>query len=157
VVSWYFSAKYSHKQVYPIPELRSNLERLDMNGGLKYIVDAWSDFGLFEAQRSWMAAPAEKQGVRIFGYEDFARDNYAFLKILLDYLEIRMPVQELDALYARHEFSQLSGGREQGNEDQMSHFRKGTSGDWRNYFDDDVMAHFRDVTGDLLEVLGYGE
>jgi hypothetical protein len=157
VVSWYFSAKYSHKQVYPIPELRRNLEKLDLCGGLKYITDAWSNFGLFEAQRSWMDVPAEQQEVRVFRYEEFAQDNYAFLKALFDYLEIRVPGKELDALYARHEFSQLSGGREQGDEDHMSHFRKGTSGDWRNYFDDDVMAHFREVTGDLLEILGYRE
>ena len=99
VVSWYFSAKYSHKQVYPIPELRRNLEMLDLREGLKYIIDAWNDFGLFEAQRSWMGVPAGHPNIEIFRYEEFARDNYAFLKVLLDYLDVQIPAKELDALY----------------------------------------------------------
>lgn len=155
VVSWYYSAKFSHKPVDPIPELRRNLEALDLQDGLKYIIDAWDAFGLFEAQRSWMSRPVDEARVQVFRYEDFAADNLQFLKELLDYLEIKIPEREFDVLYGRHKFSQLAKGRRQGVEDPQSHFRKGVSGDWENHFDDSVMTHFRDVTGDLLEVLGY--
>jgi hypothetical protein len=155
VVSWYFSAKYSHKPVDPIPELRRNLEPLDLQDGLKYIIDAWDGFGLFEAQRSWMTRPEGREPVKVFRYEEFAADNRRFLEELLDYLEIQVPSPEFEVLYDRHRFSQLAKGRRQGVEDPQSHFRKGVSGDWENYFDDAVMAHFREVTGDLLETLGY--
>ncbi len=37
-----------------------------------------------------------------------------------------MPEQEFDALYARHKFSQIARGRQQGVEDPQSHFRKGS-------------------------------
>jgi hypothetical protein len=155
VVSWYFSAKFSHKPVYPIPELRRNLEQLDMKEGLKYLTDAWDGFGLFDAQRSWMSQSVDEDNVEVFRFEDFSADNYLFLKNLLAYLEIELPQQEFEALYDRHKFSQIAKGREQGVEDAQSHFRKGVSGDWMNYFDDSVTAHFEDVTGDLLQVLGY--
>lgn len=155
VVSWYYSAKYSHKLVDPIPELRRNLEQLDFQEGLNYLIDAWDGFGLFEAQRSWVTSAKEQQEAKVFRYEDFAEDNRQFLSNLLDYLEIEMPEREFDALYGRHEFSQLAKGRQQGVEDPQSHFRKGVSGDWKKYFDDAVTAHFQEVTGDLLSVLGY--
>jgi hypothetical protein len=90
-------------------------------------------------------------------YEDFADDNRAFLGDLLDYLEILIPPSEFDKLCERHSFQRQTGGREQGIEDQESHYRKGVPGDWRNYFDDSVMARFREVTGDSLERLGYSE
>jgi Sulfotransferase domain len=35
------------------------------------------------------------------------------------------------------------------------HYRKGVAGDWQNYFDSSLRRHFREVTGDLLDVLGY--
>jgi len=155
VVSWYFSAKYSHKPVDPIPELRRNLERLDMQEGFKYLIDAWDGFGLFEAQRSWMSNGFEGDNARVFRFEEFSADNRLFLKGLLDYLDIEIPEQEFEALYDRHKFSQIARGRQQGVEDTQSHFRKGVSGDWKNYFDEPVMAYFREVTGDLLETLGY--
>jgi hypothetical protein len=155
VVSWYFSAKFSHKPIDPIPELRRNLDQLDMMEGLKYLTDAWDDFGLFDAQRSWMSRGTDEDNVRVFRFEEFSADNYLFLKDLLAYLEIELPEQEFEALYDRHKFSQIAKGREQGVEDAQSHFRKGVSGDWKNYFDDSVMAHFKKVTGDLLQVLGY--
>lgn len=157
VVSWYFSAKYSHKPVYPIPELRRNLDQLDMLEGLKYLIDAWNGFGLFEAQRSWASNGGDEDNVKIFRFEDFSADNYLFLKALLDYLEIEIPQQEFEELYDRHKFSQIARGRQQGVEDTQSHFRKGVSGDWKNYFDDSVTAYFREVTGDLLQTLGYQE
>jgi hypothetical protein len=37
------------------------------------------------------------------------------------------------------------------------HYRKGVAGDWRNYFDPPLRAYFREVTGDLLDALGYAD
>jgi hypothetical protein len=157
VVSWYFSAKYSHPLIDPIPRLRKGLEHLDMQQGMEYMIDAWDGFGLFEAQRSWMQIPEEVSGARVFRYESLAAGNFLFLKQLFDYLELEMPEKELDELYKRHEFAAITGGRQQGAGDQSSHYRKGVSGEWRDYFDDSLMAYFKRRTGDLLEVLGYSE
>jgi hypothetical protein len=37
----------------------------------------------------------------------------------------------------------------------VSHYRKGTAGDWRNHFDADISAAFTAATGNLVELLGY--
>jgi hypothetical protein len=157
VVSWYFSAKYSHPLIDPIPRLRKRLEKLSMQQGMKYIIDAWDEFGLFEAQRSWMQTPEDVRGARVFRYKTLAADNFLFLKKLFDYLKIELPEKELNELYKRHEFATITGGRQQGVADQSSHYRKGVPGEWRRYFDDSTMAYFKRRTGDLLEVLGYPE
>jgi hypothetical protein len=154
VVSWYFSAKYSHAAIDPIPTMRRALVQLDEREGMKYIIDQLEGFGSFEAQRSWLAATGRDE-IRLFRYERLAADNDAFLAELLDFLEIEMPSAQRAALGRRHSFARLSGGRRQGEEHVASHYRKGVAGDWRNYFDREIERHFEQRTGDLLAVLGY--
>jgi hypothetical protein len=152
-VSWYFAARYSHGRIDPIPRLRRDLEKLSLEDGLKYSIDSLEEFGLFWAQKSWMEA--DEGRARIFRYEDFSRDNRKFLQDLLGYIDASLPEDVFAALYERHAFKQITGGREAGVEDRHDHYRKGVAGDWRNYFDDSLRAYFRAATGDLLDVLGY--
>ncbi len=156
VVSWYFSAKNSHVLIEPIPEMRLALQSMNMRDGLIYIIDRLQDFGSFDAQKSWVDCPTEEDRIRLFRYESLADDDdVKFLKSIFQHLEVELPEPELIDLAKRHTFSRLSKGREQGEEDINSHYRKGKSGDWKNYFDAKVMNHFLDVTGDLTEQLGY--
>jgi hypothetical protein len=154
-VSWYFAARYSHGALDPIPRLRRDLRNLSQEDGLKYSIDSLEEFGLFWAQRSWMKIDQDKDRIRIFRYEDFSRDNRKFLEDLFEYIGIAIPESEFTALYDRHAFKQITGGREAGVEDQHDHYRKGVAGDWQNYFDPLLRRYFREVTGDLLDVLGY--
>lgn len=52
-------------------------------------------------------------------------------------------------------FDKLSGGRQQGEEDTQSHFRKGVVNDWHTYFDRNTWSIFDAEAGELLEKLGY--
>lgn len=157
VVSWYFSIRYSHSLIDGILEYRNELEKLGVNEGLKYSIDKLDDVGLFSLQRSWINISEDCEKVNIFRHEDLASDNPPFLKHLFDYLNIIMPDKEFIALCDRHRFQRYSGDRKQGAEDPKSHYRKGVSADWRNYFDSSTMTYFRQVTRDLLEVLEYQE
>lgn len=157
VISWYFSAKYSHVLISVIPELRRDLEKLDFNNGLKYIIDRLEEFGYFEAQKSWMNIKQEQQNIAIFRYEDLVISNNSFLRKLLDYLDIKIPEAEFTALCDRHKFEAITKGRAQGEENINSHYRKGISGDWKNYFDSSTLNYFDQVTGDLLDTLGYSK
>lgn len=156
-VSWYFSARYSHGPVATMLVLRKDLENTTLSEGLRHSINSLHLLGLFDAQRSWMEVPTGQREFEVFRYEDFARDNQAFMRQLFDYLRIDMPEHELHALCDRHRFKLMSGGRDPGIENVRDHYRKGTPGDWKNYFDQRTNAHFREVAGDLLEVLGYRE
>jgi hypothetical protein len=153
-VSWYFSALYSHAPLGPLFAIREQLQKLDQHAGMQLAIDQMETLGLFEAQRSWLAARNDPR-VAIFRYEDLAADNRAFLKRLFTYLEVHMPDDAFETLWHRHSFARHAEGRSQGEEDKDSHYRKGIAGDWQNYFDEAVLAHFQTVTGDTLKQLGY--
>ena len=158
VVSFYFSTKYSHSLVAYIPKMRKDLEQLSLKDGLKYSIDRLEDMGLFAALQSWLKrADTEEKNIKVFHYEDLASDNKAFLKNMLDFLEIDMPEEGFSQLYDRHQFKRYTQGRDRGEEDINSHYRKGESGDWKNYFDESILAYFKQVTKDSIGRLVYPE
>jgi hypothetical protein len=60
----------------------------------------------------------------------------------------------LGAVYAQR-FEAQASGRTQGEEDVMSHYRKGVAGDWVNYFGPEHIEAFKERFGDLVVRLGY--
>jgi hypothetical protein len=54
-------------------------------------------------------------------------------------------------------FERLSRGRQRGQEDPSSFFRKGIVGDWQNVFTEEDKRVFKEEAGDLLIKLGYEE
>lgn len=155
VVSWYFSAKYSHRMVEPIPAMRRDLQPLSEDDGYKYVIDRLVEWESFEAQRSWVTA--EDPNVRIFRYEELAEDNADFIARLLSYLEIGITAEDMATLTSRHRFEGRAEGRPQGEEDVNSHYRKGVAGDWKQRLSPAVLRYFEDRTGDLISFLGYQE
>ena len=63
--------------------------------------------------------------------------------------------KRLNAIVEKNNFKNLSGGRKKGEEDKKSHFRKGIAGDWKNYFDKDVLAMFNETYPNYVKRLGY--
>jgi hypothetical protein len=55
----------------------------------------------------------------------------------------------------KNSFQSRAKNRKPGEEDQGSFFRKGISGDWKNYFTPRDKRIFYDEAGDTLESLGY--
>ena len=155
VVSWYFSARFSHNLIDPIPWLRERLNAVDFEQGINFLIDALADWGFFECQRSWFTAGRSDPAVRIFRYEDLAKDEVAFLHELLGYLEVEMTEEEFAGVCERHAFAKYAKGRSKGTEDAKSHYRRGSSGDWREKFTQKIRDHFNATTGDLVSVLGY--
>lgn len=60
----------------------------------------------------------------------------------------------LGIVWAR-DFKRLAGGRNAGDEDVKSHYRKGVAGDWKNYFKAEHVSYFKRHFGDLLLRYGY--
>ncbi len=88
-------------------------------------------------------------------YEDLHTDPLPEMTRLLDFLGLdSCPVTVQPCIDACN-FSKLAGGRERGQENQKSHFRKGIVGDWCNHFDRESWSVFDAEAGDLLEKLGY--
>lgn len=156
VVSWYFSIRYSHRPMGNLLATRRVLERESEERGLLHVIDYLDEFGCFDALRSWAAAPPAPSILTV-KFEDLVGEgSRPVFRRLLDHLDIRMPRRVLTSLLDKHSFERLSG-RPRGVEDRHSHYRRGTSGDWRNHFTPRTDHRFYDVSGDLLAALGYDE
>lgn len=149
VVSWYFSAKYSHSLVHPIPDMRGHLEKMDRTFGFKYVIDKLIEFGYFDSQQSWIDS-----GEKIFQYELLSKDYSVFLRELFQFLNIQLSDRNFHSICRRYKFERLVK-RKKGVENKYSHYRKGILGDWKNYFNSEIENHFYEKTNSLVNILGY--
>jgi hypothetical protein len=62
--------------------------------------------------------------------------------------------EQIQTILKNYSFENLSGNPK-GVEDVQNHYRKGTSGDWKNYFTDKHKSLFKEQWGELLIHLGY--
>jgi lipopolysaccharide transport system ATP-binding protein len=151
LISYYFSIRYSHGLDTPaLAKMRSVLNNVDEEQGLGYLMEySLGDSALI--QRSWLEA-----GERFYKFEDFLKDAPGLLEqVLRDNWGLAVDRSLIDEVAARHSFKKLSRGRQVGQEDVKSHYRKGIAGDWRSHFTPKLTARFKHLYNDLLVGAGY--
>jgi hypothetical protein len=100
-------------------------------------------------QREWLEA-----GTPVFTYEQlWDRPQQTFRRIF-DYCGLKTFCLKRWSIVARHGFGLRTFFRF-GKEDVKSHLRKGSPGDWRNHFTDDLKRMFKAEYGPLLALAGY--
>ena len=67
----------------------------------------------------------------------------------------RLPVERLLSIVWNNDFEKQAGGRQLGQEDRKSHYRKGVAGDWRNHFNARHIDCFKELYNPVLIKLGY--
>lgn len=88
-------------------------------------------------------------------YEDLVADPKR-LKGILDFLGVKSDANIVDWIIDTCRFERFAEGRQRGQQDPRSEFRKGIIGDWRNYFNDRDKEQFKaSRAGQLLIELGY--
>ncbi|MCB9897023.1 MAG: sulfotransferase domain-containing protein [Planctomycetes bacterium] len=66
-----------------------------------------------------------------------------------------LPAERLLGIVHDNRFEAKTGGRKEGQTDVKSHYRKGVAGDWKNHFEPEHVAAFKERQGALLVQLGY--
>jgi hypothetical protein len=151
LISYYFSIGYSHGLDTPaLEKLRMVLNSLNEEEGLGYLME-YSLAGSALIQRSWLEA-----GEKFYKFEDFLKDAPGQLERMF-HEDWGVEVQRslIEEVAARHTFKKLSRGRQAGEEDIKSHYRKGIAGDWRTHFTPKLTARFKYLYNDLLIGAGY--
>lgn len=103
---------------------------------------------------------------RFLGVEVPAFAPFATSRLLLNYVGLLangravarqsvLPKSTLNAIIRRNSFERMSGGRRRGEENIQNHYRKGISGDWKNWFTPALKEAFKLHYPTLLETLGY--
>lgn len=90
-------------------------------------------------------------------YEDLLTNPNDQMERVLKFLGMNSSPEIVKACVAAGDFKQLSHGRDRGQENISSHFRKGVAGDWRNHFDAEAISNFDQEAGDLLREFGYAD
>lgn len=153
IISWYFSNRYSHQPTKIVKDRREALAGLSERDGILATIDCFDEIaGML---RSWRSA-ADCENVRIVRYEDLTGSNAVQVwSDLLAACDIRVPEDVLRRVLDTYSFTKISGGRQPGKEDKRHKYRKGLSGDWKNYFDAEISERFYVRHGDLPQELGY--
>ena len=76
-------------------------------------------------------------------------------RLALPFSPGKLPAERLLGIVWEHGFSRKTRGREPGQEDIHSHYRKGVTGDWINHFTAAHVAYFKERCNDLLLRYGY--
>jgi hypothetical protein len=141
-------------------QLDEHMRTLNMSESLSGLPD---DF-VAHAAKIWreevtqcMTDGREKFGnnYREVTYEDLIALPSVTVEKLFAFIGVLHDPQTVNECLRKASFKKLSGGREQGVQDNKSFFRKGIAGDWKNTFTEKNLKTFDDISGDLMKTLGY--
>ena len=150
LVSGYYSIRYSHSLVGNLEKYRWVLNQSSEEDGLLYLMETWLPQSAL-VQRTWLEA--QEPYIR---FEEFMVDpERALRRAFTEFWSIPLSETEAHQLIARHSFASHSGGRQPGEEDRLSHYRKGVPGEWRERFTPKVAEIFERKFGDLVRLARY--
>jgi hypothetical protein len=150
IVSLIFSIAYSHAFSRRIELSRSFLLALPRT--------QWIEFGMllagiaFPAIESWFEGAAEN--ILVVRYEELVAETESALARIFAFLRIEASMEDVQRIAEANSFSKLTG-RKPGEEDILSHLRKGQPGDWRNHFTRKQAELFEQTWPKLLSRMGY--
>ncbi len=105
---------------------------------------------------------AMELGPRLFGesyfetrYEDLLLEPDDIFEQMISLLGANANREIVERCVERNSFQSRAKNRKPGEEDNSSFFRKGISGDWKNYFTERDKQIFDEEAGETLESLGY--
>jgi Sulfotransferase domain len=121
---------------------------------------------LRKAAQNWdlRVGRAIEDGPALFGdryaevrYEDLLERPNEEVRRLLGFRGVGTDETLVERCVGSASFEKLSKGRERGQEDPSSFYRKGIAGDWKNHFTEEDRRAFKEEAGELLIRLGYEE
>jgi len=153
------SGYYTHLLRSDHLERKAILEELSLHEGLKFeIRDRWWQFGNMEA---WPYD--EYPNILEVKFEEMVVDPPTFFRKVLGFIGLGISPTLLDKILERNSFERLTG-RQRGEEvpddwlapgTNVNALRRGSPGDWVNYFTDEHIRSFNERYPKLLERLGY--
>ena len=137
---------------------RSPRELAERGGGM------FAEKTLRKAAQNWSlrVGQAIEDGPSLFGdcytevrYEDLLVRPNEEVHRLLGFLGVDTDEWLVQSCVNSASFENLSKGRERGQEDPSSFYRKGVAGDWKNLFNERDRQIYKEEAGELLIRLGY--
>lgn len=155
-VSWYYSVKYIHPIMGRIQEHRDKLHLLSIAEGLSYCINYLNEYGIFKALESWLDFAEADSYVILIRFEDMIdpEKQLSILSSLFQHCCFELTDRDIERLLKKYRFDLMKKKHSRGG---ISPYRKGTPKDWKNHFNEDLIAQFKELTGNLVKRMGYEE
>lgn len=109
-----------------------------------------------EVNRLYLSHRASHPGLALdLRYEDLIADEAGSLRRVLAFLGVSTDEAAVAACREAGRFDRLSGGRERGQRDDRSFFRRGEAGAWRSELGDRVAGLLTPEVAEIMDKLGY--
>ncbi len=146
VVSHYFSMKKSHTVPQggvgeKLLQLREELANINVN---EYVIQKAPGFKKILKNYGSI----KDESFKLFRYEDIIFKKQQWVQDILDFLELEMPADKVQAIAAKHDIFP-------GDENQNAHIRKVTPGDYKEKLKPETIEQLNDCFRDVLEKYGY--
>lgn len=111
----------------------------------------WKDYN-----QEWLEVKNHQNNISLIKYEDMLADTYGEMSKLLKSTIPNMQVnpEHLQTIVDQYSFENQTQ-RKPGEENTNSFLRKGISGDWKNYFNEEAKQVFKKYAGQMLIDLNY--
>ena len=130
--------------------MRARLREQSVEEGLAEVMGDAGMEATARIQRSWLGSEEI-----VLRYEDLiANDVPLFAELFVEKLGLPVTAKEVERAVVSQRFDTMYG-RKPGEEDVMSHGRKGIAGDWKNHFTPALAEKFHGMFGELLVKAGY--
>ena len=132
--------------------LRGEAERLFTDDHLRVRAESWSAVatGIDDRLRAELG-----DRYLLIRYEDLLADRHAAVERVFSFIGAEHTPALVDEVIEGTSFEKMSGGRSAGDMDLGSGRRKGTAGDWVNYFTARDRSLFAELAQPALERFGY--
>jgi hypothetical protein len=155
MISLMFSWLYSHGSEARVDSGRRVLH--DMPNDEKRVAYMIPGFGIGARRRMyWTWVEGVHEDALVLRYESLVANQHAEFGKVFDWLGWDVPKKTLDTVVDRLSFEARSG-RKPGATDKFSHYRRGVSGDWRNYFTRQHGEQWERLSPGFLREIGYEE
>lgn len=149
LVSCYFSLAKTHGENPVVLMHRRELQAMDKEDGLVYLLKHPDFFGLTMIGSTWLRST----DTLIIRFESLIADPHRWFRAILNECEMEVTNDELAGALERRSFENLAKGsvRTEG----VSHYRRGTAGDWKRHFTERIAHEFARLYDDLVIKSGY--
>lgn len=122
-----------------------------IQGYAKRVAKIWAQ----DVERAQTFMKKNKERCVFVRYEDLHAEPQASMKPVIDHIGVDAGPEMIEACVEAGRFQNLSKGRERGQEDINSQFRKGIVGDWQHVLNQATRAIILEEAGETLTALGY--
>jgi len=153
VVSWYHSMLKTHVEMDGVSDIRRMLQAMDRSEGLSYSIKLLGT--KLAEMRSWIELGSDDANVLIVRLEEITSDVNHFSKIF-SFCGLDFPTAFVEGLFSSYSKANMREKDLAARTDKSeSHYRiQGSS--YQDEFLPEHYTQFYDITGNLVDALGYG-